>query len=101
MVMDFNEGRSDMINWYPSANVDAQCSHFGWGVAFVLMGEMLGNVWAGIWTAIGWGILKEYGFDILIEHDSWYGSHVDFAFYMAGATTACVLVYYAKKADKG
>ncbi len=70
--------------WYPSAEVDAQCSHVGWGVAAITGLGMHWGLGPAVAVLAGWILVKEWGFDIVIEKDGWQNSLRDSLFYVAG-----------------
>jgi hypothetical protein len=79
--------------WYPSAEMDSQLSHAGWG-AFIMLAIALH---LGVWWAGGilvvWALAKEYIFDIVIEKDplGWPGSTEDAFFYIVGGVIGGVV----------
>ncbi len=76
--------RTWLASWMPSANVDAQAAHVGWGAFAVLF---FGLLWGPFWA---WGILaafvclKEFVFDLVVEKDSLADGWMDAAFYNVG-----------------
>ncbi len=78
--------RSLPVTWYPSAMLDAQLSHMGWG-AFVMLVSYVqfGCSCVGILFLVGFIILKEFVFDIIVEKDTWVLSAFDMGMYVVGA----------------
>jgi hypothetical protein len=93
--------------WYPSANLDAQFAHVGWGallVSAVALGWKaarkplgLAPVWVGAALTILYATAKEFAFDVIVEGDGFRNGAVDFAFYCAGIAAAIGLHYGWKK----
>jgi hypothetical protein len=93
--------------WYPSANLDAQFAHVGWGallVSAVALGwqaarRPLGVApeWAGVVLTIFYAAVKEFVFDVVVEGDGFRNGAVDFAFYCVGIAAAMGLRYGWKK----
>ena len=80
-------------NWYPTANVDAQAAHVGWGMAFMLAFHLYGFSLLGSFAFVTlWIGIKEWVFDILEEKDTLTGSAVDSAFYVIGALLGMAVI---------
>jgi hypothetical protein len=93
--------------WYPSANLDAQFAHVGWGALLVLAVALAWQAakrplgfapeWAGALLTIVYAAVKEFAFDVIVEGDGFRNGAVDFAFYCVGITAAIGLRYGWKK----
>ncbi len=86
------EGRDLLTTpiWYPSANFDAQSCHMAWGWVIVLTAGLFWGWWWAIGGLIGWAMVKEFGFDLIIEKDSIPSSAVDAAFYLIGGALGAI-----------
>ena len=69
-------------SWMPSANLDSQVAHFFVG-AFVILAMSQAPMWAWL-LLLGWIVVKEYAFDLIIESDTVASSSIDAAFYLVG-----------------
>jgi hypothetical protein len=84
--------------WYPSANLDAQFAHVGWGallVSAVALGWRaakrplaIAPIWAGVALTLLYAAVKEFAFDVIVESDGFRNGAVDFAFYAVGVAVA-------------
>jgi hypothetical protein len=93
--------------WYPSANLDAQFAHVGWGALLVSAVALdwraarrplgLAPVWAGVGLTLVYAAAKEFAFDVLVEGDGLRNGAVDFSFYCVGIAVAIGLRYGWKK----
>lgn len=93
--------------WYPSANLDAQFAHVGWGALLVTAVALgwratkrplgIAPVWAGTVLALVYAAVKEFAFDVLVERDGFRNGAADFAFYAIGVAVAIGLRYGWKK----
>lgn len=73
------------MTWMPTANLDAQCAHFF--VAMWVMAQCRDWRWRWPWAAgivVVFALVKEFGFDYWVEHDSTWGSARDACFYGIG-----------------
>ena len=80
--------------WTPSELQMAQTSHVaialavvGWFACFGARGGLEAL------AVVGYAVLKEYVFDIIVEGDDWWDSTVDFLWYMAGMIAGMALLY--------
>ena len=80
----------------PSANVDAQAAHVGWGAFIILAGSlMFGWYWA--WPLLfAWVVVKEWCFDIVIELDPIEGSATDSLFYAIGGVVGALTYWLTR-----
>jgi hypothetical protein len=93
--------------WYPSANLDAQFAHVGWGALLVSGVALawraskrplgLAPEWAGVLLTMAYAAAKEFAFDVLVEGDGFRNGAVDFAFYCVGVAAATWLRFGWKK----
>ena len=71
----------------------AQVTHLFIAATIVLACKLAGWPWCPVLPVLCWAVPKEYGFDILVEEDTWTGSTIDFAFYVVGASVTASLTY--------
>ncbi len=79
-------------SWMPSANLDAQMAHLGWGAFIILAvslaaarnGPLAHGLLASSCLLAFWIVAKEFLFDLLVEGDSVLESTVDAVFYIVG-----------------
>lgn len=93
--------------WYPSANLDAQFAHVGWGALLVSAVALawraakrplgIGPVWAGVALTLLYAAAKEFAFDVIVEGNGFHNGALDFAFYSLGIVAAIGLQYGWKK----
>jgi hypothetical protein len=75
--------------WDPTENQLAQTSHFAIASTVVLAACRLGlPPWAGFLLTLAWAVPKEFGFDLVVEQDSFVDSLEDFVWYALGAVVA-------------
>jgi hypothetical protein len=88
--------------WMPTADVDAQAAHWGWGIAIVMAFPACfpNAVWFhvpiifyGLLTAEAFSLVKEFVWDILTEPDTWADSREDWFFYQCGIANAMALYF--------
>ena len=73
-----------IVEWYPSANLDAQLSHTGWGAFIVLAASLAWGPLVAWLILLFWIGIKEFGFDLVIEQDTILASVIDSSFYILG-----------------
>ncbi len=83
----------------PSLDLVSQIAHVAIGTSIMwgctlFIPEVFGwwRQLIGFLSTIAWGIVKDYGYDIVVEEDSWSGSTIDIAFYLVGAAAAWLAV---------
>lgn len=91
--------------WYPSANLDAQLAHVGWGFLLVIVVRFAWRaatklpaanpapLRAAILLTLLYATAKEFAFDVLVERDGFRNGAVDFSFYCIGVAGAVALSY--------
>ena len=81
----------------PEFNLVSQLSHFGWGLAVVLIANLWGYSTTAAWMWIIYCILKEFWYDAKYETPEVKGSSkLDFWVAVAGSMAALLLIYIAK-----
>lgn len=75
-----------MVKWYPSANLDAQLSHVGWG-AFLCLAFAPWIGWERSFAFfLLWTVVKEFALDLIFETgETVRNSLIDFVFWWVGA----------------
>ena len=82
--------------WYPSSWIDAQTAHVGWGAVIVLTCGTFNLGWLLTVAILGfWIIIKEFGFDLVVERDTIELSSIDAMFYVLGGGIAWSIQWLA------
>jgi hypothetical protein len=78
------------LTWMPDANVDAQTAHLfvSCTIVFFFPACVAQSPLWGMPVVFAWIVVKEWGFDLWEEKDTWQGSALDSLFYVIGAAVS-------------
>jgi hypothetical protein len=78
--------------WTPSLEVCAQTCHVLGGLCFAGWSAAFGwPSWMPWAVTGGWALIKEYGFDLIVERDSFLSSTFDASMYLVGCGAGVLL----------